>query len=97
MNRRRSRSESRFSPTIDGPEIRALFARDLGIGPTGPGCFSSLTKAEKKVYLEGLKRLNDREREQQTGRPRPKGQPRDSDIQMAQDLEKDLLTQQQSA
>lgn len=84
---RRSRSHPRFSPTIDAPEIRALFARELSISHIE---FADMTKAEKKVYLEGLKRLNDREREQQTGRSRPKGQPRDSDIRMARELEEDL-------
>lgn len=87
----RSRSRSRFTPTIDAPEIRALFAREFSINHIE---FANMTKAEKKTYLEGLKRINDKEREQQTGRKRPKGQPRQSDIDMAQNLEADLAKQQ---
>jgi hypothetical protein len=72
---------------IDDPMTRALFARDLDVGPRE---FAQLTRAEKKVYLEGLQQLNERENEQQGGRSRPRGQPRDSDRAMVREMEQEM-------
>jgi hypothetical protein len=90
----RSRGGARGGRTaIDDPMTRALFARDLDVGPLD---FAQLTRAEKKVYLEGLQQLNERENEQQGGRQRPRGQPRDSDRRMVQDMERELNNQSAS-
>lgn len=75
---------------VTDPETRALFASEFGIGPTGPNRLSSLTRSEKKVYLEGLKRLRESENEQATGDSRPKGQPRESDREMVRNMEREM-------
>jgi hypothetical protein len=90
----RSRGGARGGRTaIDDPMTRALFARDFGVGPRE---FAALTRAEKKVYLEGLQQLNERENEQQGGRSRPRGQPRDSDRAMVESMEQELQNQSAS-
>lgn len=70
-----------------------MFAKEFGIGPTGENRLSAHTRSEKKVLLEGLKRIRDEERKQTTGNERPKGQPRESDRQMAREMKQDMEQQ----
>lgn len=75
--------------------FRTRMAKELGYGVSGPKNIHQLTYPELRVYAEGLRVMDERERkanQRAAGRSsgRPKGQPRESDKEMLRDLDADL-------
>lgn len=85
---------------IEETVFRTLMAEKLGYGVTGDKRLGDLTHAEQRAYAEGLRIQARRQQRAQTlaqtdgQRARPKGEPRDSDLKMAEDLKNDIVEQQ---
>jgi len=79
--------EDRAAAEVD---LRYRFAARIGYGVTGERNMQELTHTEIRTYLEGMRRADKREAEKWGSDERPEGQPRESDVEMMRDLEKDL-------